>query len=780
MIFRLVFVIGVISIFLIGPTRIEAQESPKETEQLDFAQGLLSRGLYDMAIAQYQKFITDYPHSPSLQEAYLSLGESYFLSQDFNKAVDTFNQFNQLYPNSEQISVSLLRLGQIDIQQKKYDDAIKEFTSIDTEKQLKGPMLQSFDYYTAQAYLGKSDTASALAYFQKAVEVQGASDYTANALDEMGKIDVSNEQYAPAMDAYTRAMPLAGDDTLKGELTYRIAEVSFLSGQYPDAIKGFEQVLEKYSSLGFDQDALANMLLAYFNLGQFDQLLNAYQQKAAQIKDDDTFFATHYAAVLAYIELKKYDEANKLLDRILGFTDLKPQEKAKVFIKKSDILIREKKFKEGLGLLNTYSSQLTADTDENLFLEAQAYYGLGDFDRAFTFFENVYLNFPNSRFFSAALLGQAHARKATGRFKEAELLFLKYADDQPVSDPKDEALYDAVMMAQKAGDISGTINTAKEYLKTFPKGDKYSEILFILGENFDKNNQPQDAVDLLQGYLAGSKTPQRPNAAYFLLGFNEELLGHSDLALAAYKQVDQHKDNGEFYAAALKNLAIIYMGQKDFDQASQYFDRFISQAGPNDLQLKTYIWVCNEYLKKLKYDDVLRIANQAEKHFHLQDLMEIKYFKAEALRAQGSCDEAVKDYGFVISSTTKNAFTGSAHIGNGLCLEKTNRFDEAKQEFQRSLDENADDYTVTVHARFEMANLDVIQGNFNDALKLYLLVATIYDDPHFCSESLLQAAKIFERFGKKTEALKLYAEILVKYKTSPAARTAQERVRLLK
>lgn len=54
------------------------QGSVKESEQLDFAQGLLSRGMYDMAIMQYQKFISDYPHSLSLQDAYLSLGEVYF------------------------------------------------------------------------------------------------------------------------------------------------------------------------------------------------------------------------------------------------------------------------------------------------------------------------------------------------------------------------------------------------------------------------------------------------------------------------------------------------------------------------------------------------------------------------------------------------------------------------------------------------------------------------------------------------------------------------------
>ena len=61
--------------------------------------------------------------------------------------------------------------------------------------------------------------------------------------------------------------------------------------------------------------------------------------------------------------------------------------------------------------MDAYSSENTNDADETFFLKAQSYYGLGDFDRAFNFFENVHLNFPDSRFSKAALLGQAHARR---------------------------------------------------------------------------------------------------------------------------------------------------------------------------------------------------------------------------------------------------------------------------------------------------------------------------------------------------------------------------------
>jgi tetratricopeptide (TPR) repeat protein len=772
--------IFVFIILFTASTPIHAQVAVKETEQLDFAQGLLSRGMYDMAILQYQKFISDYPQSPSLQEAYLSLGEGYFLSQDFDRAVGTFNQFMHLYPNSDQLPVSVLRLGQIDIQQKKYDEGLKELTSVDATK-LKGPMLQSFDYYIAQAYLGKTDTASALNYFQKASQIDGATNYTAYAFKEIGQIQATSGHYSDATDAYAKSLALATDDSLKGELAYRMAEVQFLSGKYTDAIKGFQQVLDQYPNSGFAQDALTNLLLAYFNLGQYDDLLKVYQDKAKVIKDEDTYFPIHLVAVSAYVELKNYDLANTLLDHLLSFQTLKPKERAMIFIKKADILIREKKYKDGLALLDAYSAENIDDADETFFLKAQAYYGIGDYDHAFNFFENVYLNFPTSRFAKAALLGQAHTRQKTGRFKESKVLFMKYVDaDDQSNDLKSEALYDAVMMGVKAGDVSGVIESAQDYLKDFPAGAQYGEVLLILADNESKNNQAQDAVNLLQGYLAKPESLQRPNATYFLLGFNQQLLGKNDDAIASYKLVDGHKEEGKFYVAALKNIAIIYLTQKNYDQARVYFDQLISQADQNDLQVQTYIWVCNEYLKQQKYDDVLRIATEAQKHFPPKDLLEINYFKAEALRGQGNCGEAIANYDLMTTSADKNAYTGSAHIGHALCLEKAQKFDDAKAELQKSLDENSDDFTITVHARFETAKIDADQGRFDEALKLYLLIATIYDDEHYCSESLLRAGQIDERFKRRADALQMYREILDKYKNSPEANDAKERVLLLK
>ena len=84
----------------------------------------------------------------------------------------------------------------------------------------------------------------------------------------MGKIQAHSAHYNEALDAYTKSLQAATDGSLKAELTYSIAEVDFLSGKYTDALKGFQQMLDQYPGSEFTQNALANMLLAYFNLGQ--------------------------------------------------------------------------------------------------------------------------------------------------------------------------------------------------------------------------------------------------------------------------------------------------------------------------------------------------------------------------------------------------------------------------------------------------------------------------------------------------------------------------------
>ena len=769
-----------LSSFSLGPLSSCAEEIPKkETEQLDFAQGLLARGLYDLSVSEYQKFIAAYPQSPYVEEANLAVGECYFLAQNFPKGIEAFNHFKELYPNSERFPTALLRLGQIYIQQAKFDEALKELTAIDSESKLKGENLQAFYFYIGKAYRGKNDFLSAVNYFQKAAQAADASQQTPYAWQEIAEIHAKNAEYQEAVDAYAQAIQYTHEDNLKGYLIYKLGETQFLAGFYEQATNQFKQVLQQFPALDIAKDAFTNLLLAYFNLKQYAPLLTDFNNNIKLIKEDGSYFAIYFIVVRTYVELAEYEEAGTRLDKILSFPDLKAEDKRKVILEKAEILISQKKYQEGVALLEGPLPESPDDADEISFLKAQGYYGLGDFKKAAEFFEDVRKNHPDSTFVKASVLGMAHAAQELGNPQEAADRFLEYYTNEPDPKLKSEALYELISMEGRLNALKEASSYSEEYLKTFPRGAYYEPVLLGLADLYAKNQQSDKAVNVLQEYLAQPQDIQRLDAVYFLLGYNQQLLGRTDQALDAYVKVSPNKEDPKFYSSALKNSAVIYLNQKKDSQAAALFDRMIAELDQNDLELKTYFWLCDQYLNGRKFDDVLRVATAAEKYFPEQAHEGIAYFKAEAYRKLKNFPEAKKFYDEVLSAAAKSSYAGAAHVGKGLCLSELKQFEEAKSEFQKAIDENPDDHTVTLRARFEIGNIAAEQKNFEEALKFYLLVGTIYDDDYYCPESSLRAGNILENLNRKDSALRLYFEVVEKYKGSPAAIQAKERITVL-
>ncbi len=772
-------IIAILLVFcsLVFRCNVFAQSVPeKETEDLDFAQGLLSRGLYDMAANEYQKFIANHPQSTYLQEANLAVGECYFLLQDNAKAIDAFNHFKQLYPNSEKTPTATLRLGQIYIEQGRFDDAIKELTSADPA-QLKAETLQSFYFYIGKAYRGKNDAASALKFLQKASEVTGVQAQTPYAFQELAEVHVQNKEYKEAVEAYTKALQATQEDSLKGYLLYKLGEAQFLSENYAEAINQFNQVLTQYPNLEITKDALTNLLLAHFNLAQYDQLMTAYQNNAKLIKEDGAYTPVFLTVAKALAALKKFDEAIALLDKTAALPNSKDEDKRKVALKKAEILINAKKYQDGLAILEgPLPAGDGAGADEISFLKAQAHYGLGQFDKASESFQEVKNSNADSNYAHASLLGMAHAFQESKNYKEADARFLEYYASEKDDNLKSEALYDAALMEVKLNANDQAVAHAQEYLDKFSTGSRYEQSLLMLGDLYSKTNQFEKAVNLLQDYLTKAKQIQRLDSVEFLLGYNLQLLARGNEAIATYSKVPLNKDDPQFFVSAMKNTAAIYIGEKKEAEAAAAFDQLISAVDKNVLEVKTYLWVCEQYLKQKKFNDILRITDKAQKFFPNDSVQETAYFRAEASRELKDFDNAAKLYDVVLTSTAKSMYTGGAHIGKGLILIEAKKFDEAKAEFQKAIDENADDHTITLRARYEMANIASAQNNPEEALKFYLLVGTIYDDDTYCPDSLLRAGKILETLNRKEEAVKLYQEIQDRYKDSPAAHECQERI----
>jgi tol-pal system protein YbgF len=84
-------------------------------EQADFDAALdeLRDGHYAQAIADFQGFLNAYPDSRLAGDAQYRLGESYYVSRDYEAAKEAFINLGLRYPQSARLPDALLKLGYI-------------------------------------------------------------------------------------------------------------------------------------------------------------------------------------------------------------------------------------------------------------------------------------------------------------------------------------------------------------------------------------------------------------------------------------------------------------------------------------------------------------------------------------------------------------------------------------------------------------------------------------------------------------------------------------------
>src|SRR5437879_8807829 len=111
----------------------ESSEPPaRETErsdqrQLDYANALFTRKLYDLAAPEYQKYLDDYPGHPGRANAYFSLGECY---RNLNRASSARTNFQKVlndYGDSEFAGPAAYALAEMAFTEKDYAAALPLF-----------------------------------------------------------------------------------------------------------------------------------------------------------------------------------------------------------------------------------------------------------------------------------------------------------------------------------------------------------------------------------------------------------------------------------------------------------------------------------------------------------------------------------------------------------------------------------------------------------------------------------------------------------------------------
>jgi TolA-binding protein len=754
-----------------------SEQSPRETEgadqrQLEYANGLFARKLYDLAIPEYQKYLEDYPGHVGRANAYFSLGECYRnLHRDSNARTNLQKVLTE-YGDSEFAGPAAFALAEMAFTDKDYATALPLFHR--SAGRSKEPAVAlSARYFEARCLeaLGKKDEAADI--YAQVAEAGNPNPYREDArvtaatifagkgkrLDALKQYEaLANEAQKPALKAECavrgglialeliqadkakpdkamvdraaallqkgRALPEAGKFRALAQVGFR--RLQYQTGQYTQLVGDYKKELEK-----LPEAAQAEVLLLAANserqLGHAKEAEGLYRQITTKYPGREE---AKDAAYQQLINVYNSDPSglSTAVDQFLATNPTNERaDQAKLL--KAEALYKQQNYAEAASLYgelraSELSPRLRAEAAYKLGLCHVQAKNLSGAIEAFTYYLQT---FPDASQLPAALAQRALAyeqnKNYTAALTDLNIILAKY----PKAHEREAALQLKALILGQQDNTKGMVDTFRQLLREFPKSSVAAQAQYYIGKTAFEAKDYKTALTALNTARQLNKEQYYNLASVRIILCQFYLKDQSALTKEVNNFMAESRDGGaNVPTEVLEWLGIEYYNEKNFQAAEKYLSalRKIDTAG------------------KVKPDYLFYLGDVATK---LKNLPEAE--EAFSKYLQTARDPAGKAKVLL----TLGAVKISAH-----------KPDEA-QKIAEEIMVLQPEGRVNAEARLLAGEVQLERGNFDDAGKAFKGVALLYDDPAITPRALDKAAVAFRQAGNSEEADRLSHELRERY-----------------
>src|SRR6516225_9253193 len=515
-----------------APAAREGEAS--DQRQLDYANGLFTRKLYDLAAPEYQKYLDDFPGRPGRANAYFSLGECYRNLNRVSSARTNLQKVLNDYGDSEFAAPAAYALAEIAFADKDYATALPLFHR--SAGRSKEPAVAlSARYFEARCLeaLGKKDEAADI--YAQVAEIGNPNPYREDARVTAATIFAARGKKLEALKQYEALANEAQKPALKAECAVRgglialelvqadkgktdeamtdrsaalfqkgrtlpeagkfrpIAQVGFRrlqyqTGQYAQLLAEYKKELDK-----LPEAAQAEVLLLAANserqLGHPKEADALYRQITNKYPDREE---AKDAAYQQLINVYNSDPTaiSAAVDQFLSTNPTNERaDQAKLL--KAEALYKQQNYTEAASL---YGELRASELSPRLRAEAAYKLGLCHVQtknipgviEAFTYYMQT---FPDSPQAPAALAQRALAYEQSKNYDAAltdlNIILAKY----PKTREREAALQLKALILGQQDNTKGMVDTFRQLLKEFPKSSVAAQAHYYIGKTaFDAKN----------------------------------------------------------------------------------------------------------------------------------------------------------------------------------------------------------------------------------------------------------------------------------------------------
>ena len=738
--------------------------------QLDYANGLFTRKLYDLAAPEYQKYLEDYPGRAGRANAYFSLGECYRNLGRASSARTNLQKVLNDYGDSEFAGPAAYALAEMAFADKDYAAALPLFHR-SAGKSKEGAVALSAHYFEARCLeaLGRKEEAANI--YAEVAEAANPNPFREDARVTAASIFAARGRKIDALKQYEALANEAQKPALKAESAVRggMIALDFVQadkGKIDKAVADrAEALLRKGRALPeagkFRAIAQVGLRRLQYQTGQYARLLAEYTKEQASLPEAAQAEVLLLAAN-SERQLGNSKEAEALYGQIIAkFPD---REEAK-----------DAAYQRLINVYNSDQSALISAVDEFLatnptneradqakLLKAEALYKQQNCAQAVSIYEELRASQLSAKLRTEAAykLGLCHAqmKNIPGVIEAFTYYVQTFPDDAQVP----AALAQRALAYEQDKNYSAAVADLNTILTKYPKAHEREAALqlkaLILGQQENTKGMVETFRQLLREYPKSSVAAQ---AQYYIgkAAFESKDYKTALSALNAARQLNKE----QYYNLASLRIMLCQFYLKDRNALTKEVNSFMANSPNTNVPPEVLEWLGIGYYNEKNFQAAEKYLSALRKIDNPGGVKpDFLFYLGDAATKLKNLPEAEDAFGKYLQTAKDPAGKAKVLLALGAVKISAHKPDEA-QKIAEEIMTLQPEGRVNAEARLLAGEVQLERGNFDDAGKAFKGVALLYDDPAITPRALDKAALAYRQAGKTEEAERLSRELHERY-----------------
>jgi TolA-binding protein len=762
-----------------------------------------------LAASAFKKLMDGNPPANLREPSRFLLGDAYFLSKDYDGAIDKYRDLLRDSPNSKFKAAALYRIGSAYFERGDYTQAREAFEIV-ISKGGDPAYARLARYFIAESHLaGGMKRVAENAYEDLAAD--GSPDIQPLALYKLLWIQESVGETKLALKTAQKFLQLYPTAPAAKNVYLILANIQVELKDYQNAVVNFQRILDLAPKSEVAEQALFSMLKVQYDLKNYSFILTSYQYLLTRLSPTPSKWKSFSYLIVAdvYLRLGRVRDARPLYEMLLkGYADGAARVYAQDGLAWCDelegheakaMLDRQKI----AGMISLLSSSSTLANLNGLGL-ADSFYGQKDYTDAYELyaqFAKEHADLPaapaalyragdclyHQKHYSEAIetwRGLVAASPYAPEAKKASLMIAdtlfrsaKYADAQTAykailtSDPHGEQTPMAILRLSQLSyylkDNAQALAQAQDLITRYPSAPETNDALDLVETIFDAY-PAKDFKDFIHALIVAAPNSAAAAQAQFRLG--RDLFDKKNYADAV---PELQRFNVDYPASPLLPRAQLYLGQtyslmENYDKAVPVLERFMGSYSSAAEAPEVLFLLGGAYTGLKKYEKAAAPYQQLLKNYPGSKYADLARFNlAVSYQQAGDLEKAADAYDqYVASAQGEQALPALWALYD--IRQKQGSYPGAIKVLKRILSAVKAKGNDALEAAYRMGEMQKAMGDEKQACKTWEVLRRLKPASNaFRLQGLVQLSKIYEKDSDFQKAYAVYKD-LAKSSTDPS------------